>query len=242
MSRLLHRLRVALPLLALVLLGVTLFASGALDWLNPHQLLANQSRWHAQIAAHPVLSRVAYIGLLTLTTATGVPGTILVILAGGFAFGVVDGTLCSSLGLTLGSLILFLASRHAFGAGTRKPPAFAARLHHGFEHHPVSYTFFLRFVPVMPFGAMTICLAWLRCPLGLFLAASWIGGTTSLIFETSIGAGLGDVLRHSDTLGVGLFLHAEVLLPMGAIALLALLPLLIERFSRRYQGPEQKGP
>lgn len=242
LNRLLRRLRAALPLLALVLLGVTLIASGTLDWLNPHHLLANQSRWHAQIAAHPALSRAAYIGLLTLTTATGIPGTIVVILAGGFAFGVIDGTLCSSFGLTLGSLILFLASRHAFGAGTRQPPAFAARLHHGFEHHPVSYTFFLRFVPVMPFGAMTICLAWLRCPLGLFLAASWIGGTTSLIFESSIGAGLGDVLSHSDNLGIGLFLHAEVLLPMGAIALLALLPLLIERFSRRHQEPEQKGP
>ncbi|MEO8746338.1 MAG: VTT domain-containing protein [Rhodanobacter sp.] len=227
-------------MLALVLLGVTLVASGALDWLNPHQLLAHQALWHAQIAAHPVLSRVAYIGLLTLTMATGVPGTVVLILAGGFAFGVVDGTLCSSFGLTLGSLILYLASRRAFGAGTRQAPAFVARLHHGFEHHPVSYTFFLRFVPVMPFGAMTICLAWLRCPLGLFLAASWIGGTTALIFETSIGAGLGDVLSHSDTLGIGLFLHAEVLLPMAAIALLALLPLVIERFSRRRHASERK--
>jgi len=233
----LRRLRAALPLLALVALGVTLIASGALDWLNPHHLLANQARWHAQIAAHPVLSRVAYIALLTLTMSTGVPGTIVVILAGGFAFGVVDGTLCSSLGLTLGSLILYLASRRAFRAGTRQPPAVIARLHEGFEQHPVSYTLFLRFVPIMPFGIMTICLAWLRCPLGLFLGATWLGGTTSLIFETSIGAGLGDALRHTDTLGLGLLLHPEILLPMAAIAVLALIPLLIERLNRRRQAP-----
>lgn len=241
-QRLLRRLRAAAPLLALLVLGVILIASGALDWLNPHHLLAHQSRWREQIAAHPVLSRAAYIGLLTLTMATGVPGTIVVILAGGFAFGVIDGTLCSSVGLTLGSLILYLASRHAFGAGTREPPPLVARLHHGFEHHPVSYTFFLRFIPVMPFGAMTICLAWLRCPLGLFLLASWLGGTTSLIFETSIGAGLGEALRHTDTLGLGLFLHLEVLLPMAAIALLALLPLLIERLNRRRREPGRKVP
>lgn len=227
------RWRATLPLVLLVLAGVVLFASGSLDQLTPHRLLANQASLHAQIDDHPWLSRLAFTGLLTLTVATGIPGTIVVILAGGFAFGVVDATLYSSLGLTLGSLILFLASRYAFGPGSRQPPAIVARLHHGFERHPVSYTLFLRFIPVVPFGAVTVALAWLRCPLWLFLGASWLGGTVSLIFETSIGAGLGDAMSQSDSLGLGLFLHREVLLPLGAIALLALLPLLIERMTRR---------
>jgi len=229
----LSRWRATLPLVLLVLAGVVLFASGSLDQLTPHRLLANQASLHAQIAEHPWLSRLAFTGLLTLTVATGIPGTIVVILAGGFAFGVVDATLYSSLGLTLGSLILFLASRYAFGPGSRQPPAIVARLHHGFERHPVSYTLFLRFIPVVPFGAVTVALAWLRCPLWLFLGASWLGGTVALIFETSIGAGLGDAMSQSDSLGLGLFLHREVLLPLGAIALLALLPLLIERMTRR---------
>jgi uncharacterized membrane protein YdjX (TVP38/TMEM64 family) len=231
----LSRWRAALPLILLLLAGIVLFASGSLKQLSPHQLVANQAELHAQISAHPWLSRLAYIGLLTLTMATGIPGTIVVILAGGFAFGVVDATLCSSVGLTLGSLILYLASRYAFGGGTRQPPAVVARLRHGFEQHPASYTLFLRFVPVVPFGAVTVALAWLRCPLWLFLGASWLGGTVTLIFETSIGAGLGDALSQSDSLGLGLFMHREVLLPLGAIALLALLPLLLGRLTRRYR-------
>ncbi|HJW07267.1 MAG TPA: VTT domain-containing protein [Rhodanobacter sp.] len=229
------RWRAALPLILLVLAGIVLFASGSLHQLAPQRLVAHQAELHAQIASHPWLSRLAYVGLLTLTVATGIPGTIVVILAGGFAFGVVDATLYSSIGLTLGSLVLYLASRYAFGAGSRQPPAMVARLRHGFERHPVSYTLFLRFVPVAPFGLVTICLAWLRCPLWLFLGASWLGGTVSLIFETSIGAGLGDAIAtsHGGALGIGLFLHREVLLPLGAIALLALLPLLLERLTRR---------
>ncbi len=231
------RWRAALPLILLVLAGIVLFASGSLDQLSPHRLVAHQAELHAQIAAHPWLARLAYIGLLTLTVATGIPGTIVVILAGGFAFGAVEATLCASIGLTLGSLILYLASRYAFGPGSRQPPALVVKLHHGFERHPVSYTLFLRFVPVAPFGLVTICLAWLRCPLWLFLGASWLGGTVSLIFETSIGAGLGDVMAMSkgDSFGVALFMHREVLLPLGAIALLALLPLLIERITRRHR-------
>jgi len=231
----LSRWRAALPLILLVLAGIVLFASGSLDQLSPHKLVAHQAELHAQIASHPWLTRLAFTGLLTLTVATGIPGTIVVILAGGFAFGVVDATVCSSIGLTLGSLVLYLASRYAFGAGSRQPPAIVAKLHHGFERHPVSYTLFLRFVPVAPFGLVTICLAWLRCPLWLFLGASWLGGTASLIFETSIGAGLGDVIAmsHGGSLGIGLFMRREVLLPLGAIALLALLPLLVERLARR---------
>ncbi|TAL90586.1 MAG: TVP38/TMEM64 family protein [Rhodanobacter sp.] len=226
------RWRAALPLLLLLLAGIVLFASGSLDALTPRQLVAHQAELHAQIALHPWFSRLAYVGLLTLGVATGIPGTIVIILAGGFAFGVVDATLTSSVGLILGALILYLASRYAFGPGSRQPPPLVARLHHGFERHPVSYTLFLRFVPVLPFGAVTVALAWLRCPLWLFLGASWLGGTISLLFETSIGAGLGDAMSQSDKFGIGLLLHREVLLPLGAIALLALLPLLIERMTR----------
>ena len=222
-----------LPLILLLLAGIALFGSGVLDRLTPQQLVAHQVQFHAQIDAQPWLSRLAYIGLLTLAMSTGIPGTIIIILAGGFAFGIVDGTICSSVGLTLGSLILYLASRYAFGSGSRRAPTMVARLHHGFEQHPVSYTLFLRFVPIVPFGAVTVALAWLRCPLWLFLGASWLGGTVSLIFETSVGAGLGEVLAHSKSLGFGLLLHREVLLPLSAIALLALLPLLIERVLRR---------
>lgn len=227
------RWRAALPLILLLLAGVALFASGSLDQFTPQQLVAHRAEWQAQILEHPWLYRLAFIGLLTLTMATGIPGSIVVILAGGFAFGVIDATIISSVGLTLGSLILFLASRYAFGAGSRQPPALVAKLHHGFERHPISYTLFLRFVPVVPFGAVTVALAWLRCPMGLFLGATWLGGTVSLIFEASIGAGLGDAMSQSDSFGIGLFMHREVLLPLGAIALLALLPLLLERLTRR---------
>jgi len=236
----LKRLRASLPLILLILAGIVLFASGAFDRFTPQQLVAHQTQIHAHIAAHPWLTRLVFIGVLTLTTCTGIPGTIIVILAGGFAFGVVEGTLCSSLALTLGSLILYLASRYAFGAGGRKPPVIVAKLHHGFERHPVSYTLFLRFLPILPFGAVTVGLAWLRCPLWLFIGATWLGGTITLIFETSIGAGIGTVLSQSTRFSMDLFMHREVLLPSGALAVLALLPLLIERVTRRWRPPVKR--
>jgi uncharacterized membrane protein YdjX (TVP38/TMEM64 family) len=95
---------------------------------------------------------------------------------------------------------------------------------------------FLRFVPVAPVGLVTVALAWLRCPLWLFLGASWLGGTVSLIFETSIGAGLGEALAQSHGhFGLSLLAQRAVWLPLSAIGALALLPLLAERFFSRHR-------
>lgn len=228
------RLRAALPLILLVLAGIALFSSGLMDRLHPEQLIQHQDQLRQEIETAPWLSRVTFIGLLTLAMSTGIPGTVIIIIAGGFAFGAVEGSIYSSIGLTLGTLILFLASRYAFGAGSKHPPALVDKLHHGFERHPVAYTMFLRFVPVAPFGLVTVALAWLRCPLWLFMGASWLGGTVSLIFETSIGAGLGAALAQSHGhFGPQLLMQRGVWMPLTAIAVLALVPLLVERFTSR---------
>ena len=232
------RLRAALPLLLLVIAGIALFSSGLMDRLHPEQLVQHQDQLRSEIDIAPWVSRITYIGLLTLAMSTGIPGTVIIIMAGGFAFGAVEGTIYSSIGLTLGTLILFLASRYAFGAGSKHPPKLVDKLHHGFERHPVAYAMFLRFVPVAPFGLVTVALAWLRCPLWLFMGASWLGGTVSLIFETSIGAGLGEALAISHGhFGPELLMQRGVWMPLSAIAVLALVPLLVERFtSRRHKA------
>jgi uncharacterized membrane protein YdjX (TVP38/TMEM64 family) len=228
----LSRLRAALPLLLLEGGHQVLFASGMLDRLNPTALVAHQGELQAGLTSHPWLARLAYVGLLTLAVSTGIPGTVLIIFAGGFVFGIAEGTALSSVALTLGSLILFLASRYAFGSGSRHPPPLVERLHHGFERHPRGYTLLLRFIPIAPFGLVTISLAWLRCPLWLFIGATWLGGTLTLIFQSSIGAGLGDALRQSDRIGLDLLLHRQVLAPFGAIVALVLLSLLLQRLLR----------
>lgn len=234
------RLGAALPLLLLIAAGIVLLASGVFDRIHPEQLVAHQQEMRAHIAEHPWMSRLVYIGLLILATCTGIPVTIVLILAGGFAFGVAEGTAYSSIGLTLGSLILFLASRYAFGVGSKHPPALAEKLHHGFERHPVVYTLFLRLVPVAPFGLVTMALAWLRCSLWLFLGATWFGGTLMLVFETSVGAGLGHALAHGRHVGIGLIFDRDVIVPLGVLALLSLVPLVMERFKSRWHPSTQR--
>ncbi|NII09984.1 VTT domain-containing protein [Oleiagrimonas sp. C23AA] len=227
------RLRAMLPLLLLIITGVVLFASGALDRFHPVHLLAEQASWRADVLAHPWLTRLAYIGLLTVVVSTGIPGSVLVNLTGGFLFGVVEGTILSSIGQVLGSLLLFLASRYAFGAGRRAAPRLVERLRHGFAAHPANYTLFLRFVPVFPFGAVTVALAWLRCPLWLFIGATALGGGIILMFESALGAGLGKAVALHHGFGLSLLIEPRLLWPLGALAILALVPLAFQHRERR---------
>ena len=153
------RLRAFLPLLVLIAIGVALFFGGALDRFDPHHIVQEEADLRARIVAYPLLAGLAQVGLMTLAIATGIPGAVVIVLAGGMLFGIVEGTLLSATGTTLGALILFFASRSAFASGNGKAPAMVERLRAGYRAYPVSYAMFLRLVPFFPFGGVTIALA-----------------------------------------------------------------------------------
>ena len=228
-----NRLRALLPLLLLILTGVVLVASGALRHFDPRHLTADHAQLRHLAAASPWLARLGYLGIMVLAVASGVPGLLLISIAGGLVFGLVEGTLLSTAGLLLGSLILFLAARVALAGGSRPAPRLAQTIRAGFLRHPASYTLFLRLVPVFPFGAVTLALAWLRCPLWLFVAASAGGGLVMEAFETAVGAGLSEAIARGEPIGVHMVLEPHVLLPLTALALLALVPVLLSRRKTR---------
>ncbi|HEY7872362.1 MAG TPA: VTT domain-containing protein [Rudaea sp.] len=230
-----RRLRAFLPLLVLIAIGIALLSTGVLNRFRPETLANEQAQLQAQIAAHPIHAGLIHIGVTTLAIATGVPGVLVVILAGGMLFGVLWGTILSTTGATLGALILFLASRHAFGAdaGGGSPPVLVEKLRGGYQAHPVSYTCFLRLVPFFPFGGVTVALAWLRCPLWLFLAATAGGGALMVGIETVLGAGLAKNIGANHAVNLSLFSDPWVIAPLVAMGLLALVPVAIGKSRAR---------
>ena len=230
------RLRALLPLLVLIAIGVALFFGGALDRFDPHRIVQEEADLRTSIAAHPVLAGIAQMGLMTLAIATGIPGAVVIVLAGGMLFGIVEGTLLSAAGTTLGALILFFASRSAFASGNGKAPAMVERLRAGYHAYPVSYAMFLRLVPFFPFGGVTIALAGLGCPLWLFLLATATGGSVMIAFETALGAGLNETIAREGTVSLNLFAHRGVLLPLLGMAVLALGPIVLAQLRRKPKG------
>ena len=225
------RLRSFLPLIVLIAIGVALLASGVLDRFRPETLAAEQARLQVQIAEHPLLAGLLQVGAVTLSISTGIPGVVVLIFAGGMLFGVWIGTLLSATGVTLGALILFLASRQAFGDHSHThAPGLVGRLRGGYQAHPVSYTFFLRLVPFFPFGGVTIGLAWMRCPLWLFTSATAVGGSLMTAIETQLGAGLAKNVGEHHAVGLDLLDDPAVIVPVLALGLLALTPIAINKW------------
>lgn len=224
------RFRSFLPLIVLIALGVALLCSGVLNRFRPETLALEQANLQAQIALHPVFASLAYIAAVTLGISTGIPGIVVLIMAGGMLFGIASGTFLSLIGVTTGALILFLASRHAFGDHTHaNAPGMVSRLRGGYLAHPISYTFFLRFVPFFPFGGVTVGLAWLRCPLWLFLTATAVGGLVMTCVETALGAAVAKNIGEQQSVSLNLFHDPAVLLPLAGMGLLALIPVLINK-------------
>ena len=234
------RLRAFLPLLVLIALGIGLLASGAFDRFQPANLGVEQVRLRALVAEYPLLSALTQLVVVMLGIATGIPGTIVLIFAGGMLFGVIAGTLLSGIGTTLGALILFLASRSAFAHGSGSVPLLVERLRAGYHAFPFSYTMFLRLVPFFPFGGVTVALAWLRCPLWLFLTATGVGGTVMIAFETALGAGLAETIAREGSVSLDIFAHKRVLIPMLGMAVLALVPIVLGQL-RRLSKKEERG-
>lgn len=223
------RLRAFVPLLILVAIGIAVGASGVLQNLTPHHILAEQAAWSRNIAEHPLLAYAIFVAVLTLSVATAMPGPLFIIIASGMLFGMGKAIGLSLAGEILGSLLLFYAARHAFGAGKRPPPKFVEKVRQGYQRNPVSYTLFLRFVPLFPFGGVTVALAWLRCPVWLFTLATALGGLVMLVFETAIGAGVGQSIAAGNGLSASLLLHPHVWVPLLCLALLALVPVVIQK-------------
>lgn len=227
------RLRALLPLLVLIAIGVALFFGGALDRFDPHRIAQEEAELRGAIATHPWLAALGQVGLMMLAIATGIPGAVVIVLAGGMLFGIVEGTLLSALGTTLGALILFFASRSAFASGSGAAPAWVERVRSGYRAYPVSYAMFMRLVPFFPFGGVTIALAGLGCPLWLFLLATATGGSVMIAFETALGAGLTETIAREGTVSLSLFAHRSVLLPLLGMAVLALAPIVLAQLRRK---------
>jgi uncharacterized membrane protein YdjX (TVP38/TMEM64 family) len=179
------------------------------------------------------------MAVVMLGISTGIPGTIVLILAGGMLFGVIEGTLLSSIGTTLGALILFVASRSAFSHGSGGVPLLVEKLRAGYHAFPFSYTMFLRLVPFFPFGGVTVALAWLRCPLWLFLTATALGGTVMIAFETALGAGLAETIAREGAVSLNIFAHKRVLIPILGMAVLALVPIVLGQLRRMSKKGER---
>src|SRR5689334_22730827 len=102
-------------------------------------------------------SKFNFMALYTLLRRISVSGASLFTLIGGFLFGVVIGTIYVVISATIGSTIIFLATKTALGEWlAKKATPTLKKLERGFQKNAMSYLLFLRLIPLFPFWLINI--------------------------------------------------------------------------------------
>ena len=220
------RLKRWLPVLAIGALAALIVFSGAYERISLDNLADQHQRLLAWVEARPVLSALALVFAIATIISTGLPGGVVLTVASGLLFGTVVGALLSLAGDLIGGTVLFLVARQFFDTGA-KPPALVDRIRGGFARNPVSFAFFIRLIPVFPFGAVSVALAWLGCRLPLFLTATGLGVVPGCLVYAALGAGLSTSIAERRDVELSLFAEPRFAIPLLALAVLAMIPVML---------------
>ena len=202
--------------------------SGATDHLTLAELESHRAAMRAFVVAHPGLSAGAFITAYAVMAATALPGPLIFTIAGGLLFGPWIGSVAVLAGANLGSLILFVICKTAFGDVIRRRGGpRVAKVEAMVSGRIFESVLILRLLPVFPLGFVTGGAALVGAPIGSVLAASVLGMVPSTIVYTSIGSGLNRVLDQGGRITPGLFADPQIILPLCGLAALAALPLIM---------------
>ena len=221
-----------LALVALALVGFFLFDLDRFFSLDT--LRDNRAALKAWVAGSPVLALGAFILLYAAAVAISFPGASILTVFGGFLFGLAVGVPAIVFAATLGAVIVFVAAKTAAGDFFReRAGGFLAQMEKGFRDNELSYMFLLRLAPVFPFWAVNIGAGALGVSLRNYLIGTFFGIIPGSFVYASIGNAAGAAFdAGKDVSLAGILTKPATLLPMIGLAALALLPILIKRFSK----------
>ncbi|MGR4000707.1 MAG: TVP38/TMEM64 family protein [Alphaproteobacteria bacterium] len=219
----------SVPLLVvIVLMLLAWFVFDIPQYLSFEAIAQNQKQL-TEAAQHP-LAPPAFILIYLVVVALSIPGATFLTLLGGFLFGIITGTILVVSGATLGAIAIFLIARTAIAEplAKRAGPKLE-ELRAGFEKNALFYLLFLRLVPLFPFWLVNIVPAALGMRLAPYALATLLGIIPGSAVYVSVGNGLSAILQSGETPNLGIIFAPEVLLPILALAILSLVPIIIKK-------------
>ncbi|MEM9740380.1 MAG: VTT domain-containing protein [Pseudomonadota bacterium] len=214
-------------LIAAGILGAWQF--GLFEYLSLDTLRENYVGWSAFVSNNLILAVAIFIGVYALATTFMMPGALWITIAGGLLFGLVGGALATIAGATLGASILYFAAKSAIGKALRERAGpFVRKMEKGFQEDEVSYMFFMRLFPAVPFPVANIAPAILGAKYRNFLFTTALGIVPGVVAYTWIGYSLQASLdQDTDNLFalVGNFVPAFI-----ALGVVSLMPVVYKKF------------
>lgn len=229
------------PIVIILIAAAVVIASGAYKHLSFAALRENYEGISAFVAENLLLAIILFVVAYIVVTALSLPGATLMSVLGGFLFGIWVGTLIIVISATAGAAILFFAVKTALGDSLRKRVGPSLRkMEDGFRENAFSYLMLLRLAPLFPFFVVNIAPAIFGVSLRTFIIATFIGIIPGAFAFASVGNGLGAVLAAGEDLQLsGLLLKPEVLTPIIALSILALIPIVYKAIRKTPASDEE---
>src|SRR5271154_6659440 len=219
------------PLGGLVVILVLFFALRLDRYVSFGALRDHRAALGQFVEGQSALAGLLFVVVYVVAVAASLPGGAVLSVAGGFLFGTAAGTAYVVIGATVGATGLFLAARSAFGDGLRRRMgALGDRMAGELAANAFSYLLVLRLVPLFPFWLVNLVPAFAGVGLLTYLLATFIGIVPGTFVYASLGNGLGEVVDKPD---LGVVFRPSVLLPIIALAVLALVPVWYKRRRRK---------
>ena len=214
----------------LILLGL-FFYFGLYHYLSFEQLKLHRVELIDWTQNNLLLALLLFACIYMLAVAASIPGAWFLTLTSGFLFGPMLGTAVVILSATLGALFVYLAVRFALRDWVaEKTTKWLKAMEKGFQNDAFSYLLFLRLVPLFPFWLINIVPALLGVSTRVFLVATFLGIIPGSFVYVLVGNGMGHVFDANQTPSLAILKDPVVFLPLLALGLLALVPILYRRF------------
>ncbi len=226
------------PVLVLAAGLVVFFALDLDRYVSFEALRENRDWLRAQVEANEILAAAVLIAVYAVVIAFSLPAGAVLTIAAGFLFGTVVAASCVVVGATIGATAVFLAARTAFADILRaKAGAGLRRMEAGFRENAWNYLLVLRLIPIFPFWLVNLVPAFLGVSLRTYVTATFIGIIPGTVVYASLGNGLGAIFAVGETPDLGIIFDPEVLLPILALAVLAVLPVVYKKVKARHAAP-----
>lgn len=224
---------------ALVVLGLILaYAFGLQDCFSLGFLADRRDDLRAFVDEHYLFSAASFLTIYILAVAISLPAASILTIFGGFLFGWILGGALVAVGATIGSAVVFLATRSAFGGFLRhRVDGIAKKLADGFRKNAFGYLFAIRLAPVFPFFVVNIAAALFDISLGRFVAATFFGILPGTFAYAYLGQGVDSVLVAAKAAGreatVSDLVTRDITLAFLVFAVVAAVPPIVSQLRQR---------
>lgn len=199
------------------------------DYLSFDALKENREALLAWRDDNYLIAALTYVGIYIVVVGFSLPGGLVMTLTGGFLFGLVAGTLLTLVGATAGATCIFLAARAGLGDSLRERAGpWMKKFESQFKENQLSFLFFLRLVPAMPFVIANVLPAFFGVSLFTYIWTTFLGIFPGTAVFTSVGTGLGEIFDSGGSIGDATS-DPYVWGPLLALSILSLLPIIIKK-------------